>query len=169
MSCISAKVYINEEIFNKPLFFMEDLPNPIEEVFKVCEDHDNLPNRETCQDAGLLGHLQCGICRVHREPRVNCGCVALYGSKNEITPLVRAWADGNVLEVEAERIIGLTLDIIPGLSNELDNFRWKMQGYETFCLVEDIVRKYFQTLVSWGCLYRDPSRCGGAWTYRRPR
>lgn len=36
--------------------------------------HDDL-ERANCTQAGQPGHLQCGICVVHRKPLFECGCV----------------------------------------------------------------------------------------------
>lgn len=166
MTYISTKVFVSENI--KPLFYTEDLPEPLEDkLFTGSFSADTLnESSETCPHEGLFGHLLCGICRRHKVPRVECGCLALCGGVNEALPLVKAWSDGSVLEVESERIIGLNLEMIPGLYKELDQFLFEAQSFEVCCHVEVIVKKYLLTLVQWGCLYRD-SLNFGAWTYRR--
>jgi hypothetical protein len=35
--------------------------------------HDDL-DRVNCSNVGSVGHWFCGVCRVHKKPRFECGC-----------------------------------------------------------------------------------------------
>lgn len=55
-------------------------PEPIvaaafERLFGRVPEQDDL-HRVNCSMAGSVGHMQCGVCVEHDQPRFICGCIA---------------------------------------------------------------------------------------------
>lgn len=44
------------------------------EAFGTNPINDDL-ERVNCQEAGAVGHFQCGVCPDHNKPRFMCGCM----------------------------------------------------------------------------------------------
>lgn len=134
---------------------------------------DDDMGRFNCPDAGLSGHLTCGVCPIHRMPRCECGCVAPYGGPDatlpgRILPLIRIGVDAvdsSRVVMEHERILGWPgLDAFEGFVQRSCNFIGMRTGEDTEEQMREVVQQLFLELIQRGALYRDEMR-EGAWRY----
>lgn len=126
--------------------------------------------RFNCPDAGLPGHLTCGVCQIHRMPRCECGCAAPYGGPDatlpeRIIPLVRIGVDAvdsSCVVMEYERILGWPgLNAFEGFMQRSRNFIGVQIGEDTKKQMREVVQQLFLELIQRGALYRDEK----AWRY----
>lgn len=45
-------------------------------------------HRATCEQAGSVGHWQCGVCQIHNKPRFMCGCPWTAYLQNFHAPMI---------------------------------------------------------------------------------
>lgn len=84
---------ISKEVFEKRFGFMPE--------------NDDL-DRVNCDEAGMPGHSQCGVCPEHKKPRFQCGCLRHANEPNhEHDPDL---ADPSDLDKYAARIGSLRID-----------------------------------------------------------